>query len=224
MFKKILPLIIVSLIFASAAAAQEPATTKDPSAGVATKKRSPIFRPTKDQIAQVQVILKNKGLYDGDSPGVYNPETRTGIKGFQKSNGLKQTGTLNRATLEKFGVELTESQKQMPVSPNSFATDEKSTGKGTSSKSGNAPKRAPIFRANSDQIRAAQRLLKVRGLYEGGETGKLSDETRAGLRKFQDSVDIKVTGTLNAITLEKMGIPLTDKQKANAASATAIKN
>jgi hypothetical protein len=30
--------------------------------------------------------------------------------------------------------------------------------------------------------------------------------------------DIKVTGTLNAITLEKMGIELTDKQKADRAA------
>src|SRR5262249_16107863 len=77
-------------------------------------------RPTKDQIKQVQQILINKKLYTGEASGTYNDATRDGIKSFQKDNGLKQTGTLNRATLEKFGVELTDTQKAIPPSPNSY--------------------------------------------------------------------------------------------------------
>jgi len=38
------------------------------------------------------------------------------------------------------------------------------------------------------------------------------------LKKFQEKSELKVTGTLNAVTLEKMGIALTDSQKANAAA------
>jgi len=78
----------------------------------------------------------------------------------------------------------------------------------------NAKPRKPIFRANKDQIKQAQAILKQRSFYSGEETGKLDDDTRAGLRKFQDAEKIKVTGTLNKITLEKMGVTLTDKQKA----------
>ncbi|MBA2378358.1 MAG: peptidoglycan-binding protein, partial [Blastocatellia bacterium] len=40
-------------------------------------------------------------------------------------------------------------------------------------------------------------------------------ETRSGLRKFQESRAIKVTGTLNQSTLAAMGIPLTPTQEAN---------
>ena len=75
-------------------------------------------------------------------------------------------------------------------------------------------KRGPIFRANKDQIKQAQALLKQRGFYSGEETGKLDPDTRAGLKLFQAAEKIKVTGTLNKITLEKMNITLTDKQKA----------
>jgi len=78
----------------------------------------------------------------------------------------------------------------------------------------NAKPRKPIFRANKDQIKQAQAILKQRSFYSGEETGKLDDDTRAGLRKFQEAEKIKVTGTLNKITLEKMGVTLTDKQKA----------
>ncbi len=77
-----------------------------------------------------------------------------------------------------------------------------------------APKpRKPIFRANKDQIKQAQKILKDRGFYSGEETGKLDDDTRAGLKKYQEAETLKVTGTLNKVTLEKMGIVLTDKQK-----------
>ena len=76
------------------------------------------------------------------------------------------------------------------------------------------PPRKPIFRANKDQINQAQKILKDRGFYAGEETGKLNDDTRAGLKKYQAAESLKVTGTLNKVTLEKMGIVLTDKQKA----------
>lgn len=75
-------------------------------------------------------------------------------------------------------------------------------------------KRGPVFRANKDQIKQAQAILKQRGFYAGEQTGKLDDDTRAGLKKYQEAEGLKVTGTLNKVTLEKMNITLTDKQKA----------
>ena len=78
----------------------------------------------------------------------------------------------------------------------------------------NTKKRGPVFRANKDQIKQAQAILKQRNFYAGEQTGKLDDDTRAGLKKYQAAEGIKVTGTLNKVTLEKMSITLTDKQKA----------
>ena len=75
-------------------------------------------------------------------------------------------------------------------------------------------KRGPVFRANKDQIKQAQAILKQRGFYAGEQTGKLDDDTRGGLKQYQKAENLKVTGTLNKITLEKMNITLTDKQKA----------
>ena|ERR1700752_1548260 len=88
-------------------------------------------------------------------------------------------------------------------------------------KNGNASKarntnsnRKPPFRATADQIKQAQVILKQRNFYSGQQTGKLDDPTRAGLKQYQQAEGIKVTGTLNKLTLEKMGVALTDKQKA----------
>jgi peptidoglycan hydrolase-like protein with peptidoglycan-binding domain len=239
MFKKILLIISISLLCATAIVAQgtsTPATTAKPSD---TAKKPAVFRPTKAQIEQVQKILKEKKLYDGTADGKYNDPTRAGIKSFQKDNGLKDTGTLNRATLEKFGVELTDSQKLIPVSPGSLASsDETSSSKPakttttktasatTESTSTKAPvadkgKKPAPFRANADQIKTAQKMMKDGKMYTGEETGKLDDATRDGLKKYQEANGVKATGTLNAATLEKMGIALTDAQKANVAAQTA---
>jgi peptidoglycan hydrolase-like protein with peptidoglycan-binding domain len=84
----------------------------------------------------------------------------------------------------------------------------------TSGKKSTNVNRKPIFRATADQIKQAQAILKQRSFYNGEQTGKLDKETRDGLRKYQQGEGLKVTGTLNKVTLEKMSIALTDKQKA----------
>lgn len=85
----------------------------------------------------------------------------------------------------------------------------------TNSTSAAKPKtpRGPVFRATKDQIKQAQKILKDRSFYSGEETGKLDADTREGLKKYQAAESLKATGTLNKITLEKMSIVLTDKQK-----------
>lgn len=75
-------------------------------------------------------------------------------------------------------------------------------------------KRGPVFRATKEQINQAQAILKSRGFYSGEQIGKLDEATRDGLRKYQQAEGLKVTGTLNKVTLEKMNITLTEKQKS----------
>jgi peptidoglycan hydrolase-like protein with peptidoglycan-binding domain len=87
-----------------------------------------------------------------------------------------------------------------------------STSTSTGTKQGT--KRGPVFRATKEQINQAQAILKERGFYAGAQLGKLDDATRDGLRKYQQAEGLKVTGTLNKLTLEKMNIPLTEKQKS----------
>ena len=221
--KKVFILAILSLILTAGVFAQDgssTATAATKAASADKPKRGPVFRPTKDQIKQVQTILIDKKLYTGEASGTYNDPTRTGIKSFQKDNGLKQTGTLNRATLEKFGITLTDTQKAIPVSPNSYETESttKATAASTPAKPSTDTPKKTIFRASKDQITAAQKLLKERSFYTGEASGKLDDATRDGLKKYQDANAIKVTGTLNQVTLEKMGIALTDAQKAASTS------
>lgn len=156
------------------------------------KAKTPAFRATKDQISQAQKHL------NVTETGKFSKEDRESLKTYQKENGLRANGSLNRATLEKMGIALTDIQKEIPVSPASYANSSESGEK--------KPRKAP-FRASKDQIMQAQKIIKT------SETGKLSKEDREGLKKYQEANSIKPTGGLNKVTLEKMGIALTDKQK-----------
>ena len=93
------------------------------------------------------------------------------------------------------------------------AVAQNSTSSTTKAGTKQGAKRGPIFRATKEQINQAQAILKERGFYGGEQLGKLDDATREGLRKYQQAEGLKVTGTLNKITLEKMNIALTEKQK-----------
>lgn len=179
--------ILLSLcVFVNAQATSEATATAEKTA------KKPTFRATKDQIMQVQKILKVT------ETGKMSKEDKEVLKTYQTANGLKANGSLNRATLEKLGIALTNKQKEIPVDPKSFATakTEKST-----------TKKGPVFRATKEQVMQAQKMLKT------PETGKLSKEDREALKTYQTANGIKPTGGLNKVTLEKMGITLTDKQK-----------
>jgi peptidoglycan hydrolase-like protein with peptidoglycan-binding domain len=96
--------------------------------------------------------------------------------------------------------------------PIAAATQNSNSAKTTSNNNTNA-KRGPVFRAAAEQIKQAQTILKQRGFYAGEQTGTLAADTRAGLKKYQQAEGLKVTGTLNKLTLEKMAIALTERQK-----------
>jgi len=103
------------------------------------------------------------------------------------------------------------------VAPNTKANTSSSSYSQTTTTTTTTKKRGPVFRANKDQIKQAQGILKQRGFYGGEASGKLDTDTRTGLRKYQEAEGIKVTGTLNRLTLEKMNIALTDKQQERPA-------
>ena len=104
-------------VFSTAVVAQNPDTStssgKSSGASATERKRGPVFRANKEQVNQAQAILKSRGFYTGEATGKLDVATRLGLKEYQKAEGLKVTGTLNKVTLEKMGIELTEKQKAM---------------------------------------------------------------------------------------------------------------
>ena len=179
-----------------------PSASPTPTATTETKTKRKNFRANKEQIMQAQKMLKVA------ESGKMDKETKDAVKMYQGENGLRKSGSLNRATLEKMSITLTDAQKEIPIPASSYMTVKTSTGDSTETK-----KRGPVFRATKEQIMETQKKLKDGAMYAGEQTGKLDDATREGIKKFQEANGVKVTGTLNKETLVKMGITLTDKQK-----------
>lgn len=203
--KKLTFLVFAAFLFVYSVNAQTDATKNtQTTTQTETKTKKKLFRANKEQITEAQKMLKVA------ESGKMDAATKDAVKTFQGENGLRKSGSLNRATLEKMNIDLTDAQKEIPISPSSFVSTK-------TEKSGEAKKRGPVFRASKEQIMQAQKMLKGKGMYAGEETGKLDDATREGLKKYQEANGVKVTGTLNQLTLEKMGIALTDKQKENVA-------
>ncbi|HEX8472616.1 MAG TPA: peptidoglycan-binding domain-containing protein [Pyrinomonadaceae bacterium] len=114
--KKILMLLVVLSTFSVAVSSQQNSSSSATNAANSNvaRKTGPIFRATKDQIKQAQSMLKQRALYHGEATGKLDADTRVGLKKYQEAEGLKVTGTLNRATLEKMNITLTDKQKSMP--------------------------------------------------------------------------------------------------------------
>ena len=215
----VLSLMLGIVTFAQPAANTAAATATKP-AETTAKKASP-FRPTKDQITQGQAFLKDKKLYVGEATGKYNDETRAAIKNFQKANSLEENGKFDKATLQKMNIALTEGQGGPAAVKAASTAGSSSASTASTSAAKSGPKKPAPFRANEDQIKAAQKILIDGKMLTGDQTGKLDDPTREGLKKYQEANKLKVTGTLNSATLEKMGVSLTDGQKANVAAQAA---
>jgi peptidoglycan hydrolase-like protein with peptidoglycan-binding domain len=137
--RKLIFTLFVTFLVSVSINAQTTPTSADAKTTTEAKPKKQIFRANKDQITQAQKMLKV------EETGKLNDETRAAIKKYQPENGLKATGTLNRATLEKMNIELTDRQKEIPVSSSSFASAE--TDKSADS---TKPKRT-IFRASQDR-------------------------------------------------------------------------
>ncbi len=68
-----------------------------------------------DEVKKIQEALKSKGDDPGAIDGRMGRKTHAALRAFQKSNGLKVTGSLDKETADKLGVQLTTSSETQPV-------------------------------------------------------------------------------------------------------------
>ena len=144
----------------------------------------------------------------------------------QKGGSSSAPATADANTKSAKTVKTTASTSPKAAASDSAAKDDKSA----SSADGAAddatvavatPKKAAPFQATKEQIIALQKVLISGKMFSGEANGERSDALKEGVKKYQEANGLKATGGINAVTLEKMGIPLTDKQKAQTAAAPA---
>ena len=194
--KKFIFLLLVFILAGISTNAQKPVKTPKPDG-------KQVFRANKDQLVMAQKMLKV------EPTGKPDPATVAALKTFQKEKALKETGTLDRDTMQKLGIGMTTAQREMSAPP-----DEKAAANDT-------PKpKLETFRATKEQIIQVQKLLKTGGFYDGEATGIINPATGDGLKKYQQANDLEATGTINQITLEKMDVPVTEQQRADSKPAS----
>ena len=174
--KNLLFMILMSALLGVSINAQTPTATASPKTTAQTdeKPKRQNFRSNKEQITQAQKMLKVA------ESGKMDAETKAAVKTYQGENGLRKSGSLNRATLEKMNIALTDAQQEIPISASSYVAVKTSAADSTEPK-----KRGPVFRATKEQIMEVQKMLKEKQMYTGDATGKLDDATREGIRKYQ---------------------------------------
>jgi len=59
---------------------------------------------THDSVRAGQAALKAQGFDPGQVDGLYGPSTQAALTNYQRSNGLRETGRFDHATLAKLGV------------------------------------------------------------------------------------------------------------------------
>ena len=57
-------------------------------------------------VERVQTALRERGFYHGPVDGGYTPDLAAAIKGFQKANGMAETGYLNQKLYTALGLKL----------------------------------------------------------------------------------------------------------------------
>ncbi len=68
--------------------------------------KSAVNDQSRDEVKKVQEALKSKGEDPGNVDGVMGKKTKEALRDFQKTNGLKVTGAMDRETANKLGVEM----------------------------------------------------------------------------------------------------------------------
>jgi len=79
-----------------------------------------------EQVKAAQQALKDKGHDPGTIDGVMGPKTQAALKGFQKAEGLKESGRLDTDTMAKLGMEKKTSGAEPSSPAASPPTDAKS--------------------------------------------------------------------------------------------------
>jgi hypothetical protein len=63
----------------------------------------------RDQVRQLQIVLKEKGFDVGKTDGIIGPRTRNALIAFQRQQGIQATGQIDQRTITALGMPATTS-------------------------------------------------------------------------------------------------------------------
>lgn len=204
-------------------------TIEDPGSDVLIEEQRGTMSP--EEITMAQVKLKEQGYFAGTVSGTMDEDTVNALRKFQRAQGIAETGRLDGPTARLLGIEVeTAPQSGLEGGRDADAEVEESTspvtGGGTArsetgSISGETQAGPPAMGGersreeieaqagvayDADTIRAVQRVLARRGMFDGQPTGAMDTATVEALRRFQRENGLTVSGDLDLATLQALGV------------------
>lgn len=135
------------------------------------------------QVKEIQNILKEVGFNPGPADGIMGAQTRTAIKGFQKSKGLKTTSKIDTDTQLAINRMREQKKPSFKEEPQIGSWNE---------------------RSSDDRNKQIQTALKKAGFYQGKIDGKIGPRTKAAISNFQKAIKLNPDGVVDKRTLAEL--------------------
>ncbi|MEW5726838.1 MAG: peptidoglycan-binding protein [Pseudomonadota bacterium] len=160
-----------------------------------------------DFLQRVQKRLGDRGYDVGPIDGVWGDSTQTALRNFQRDQGLRQSGQLDRQTIAALGIQpqgqqaMQEQQQQQRMQPQRQQQpyqpmQQRGQQQGMMQQQSLSP----------DVVRNIQQSLQDRGYQVGQVDGMWGRQTAQALRNFQQDQDMRASGRIDRQTLAALGI------------------
>lgn len=144
-------------------------------------------------VEEIQVVLNSLGYETGNAEGRMGQKTREAIKEFQESIGLKNTGYVDKNTLEQIEeIRRSSAERQLRESYRVDVRSPYSENKISGS-------------AFTPAIKDIQTALKKSGFDPGAVDGKMGPRTRQAIKEFQRTKGLVPDGKVGPKTWAELG-------------------
>ncbi|MBI2233563.1 MAG: peptidoglycan-binding protein [Micavibrio aeruginosavorus] len=168
---------------------------------------------TRGQIKDIQRTLTADGHYRAGIDGIWGPQSRSGLRGFQAERGLPVTGRLDMATLDELGYRVSSVDRRVIYSTADDQTAYRLQEIAPASGNARVIYREEIFKVappqylSKTETQALQQALRDSGYLKTGEVDGLWDmRTVNALSSYQMNEGLAATGVPDDKTLTHLGV------------------
>lgn len=167
---------------------------------------------TSKDVAELQKGLIRLGYKISSATGYFGTQTRAAVIAFQKAKGLKQTGIVDKATLDAINVSLTPKPSTSVPSTQKPAAPSTSTTVPSVQSPAIVIKTLPLSlgKSSKDVTELQKGLIKL-GYKISSATGYFGTQTKSAVIAFQKSKNLRQTGIVDATTLNALNASLKGK-------------
>ncbi len=143
-----------------------------------------------DLTREVQIVLANKGLYEGELDGLFGFRTRLAIKAYQKQAGQNETGKVSARLLSHMLMS-GKPEGRIPVPKLQIALAEEKSG-------------TTAQTARQNMVSTIQSGLRNYGYEDIVIDGVMGSQTSNAIRRFELDYGLRITGKASESILQKL--------------------